>query len=80
MNTILNIVPSESSKEEGLRFYVYIERLSEYLNTERDKLSLILPRDVEESRTWNVDSPAIFGHFKTTDEAKKFIDGLKSLK
>lgn len=80
MNTIFNILPNDSNKNEGLRFYVYIERLTEYLNTERKILTDYLPVNVEESRTWNVDSPAIFGYFKTLDEIKKFSEGLKSLR
>ncbi|NQT80770.1 MAG: DUF91 domain-containing protein [Candidatus Aminicenantes bacterium] len=80
MNTILNILPNDSNKNEGLRFYVYIERLSKYLNTEIENLTDYLPANVEESRTWNVDTPAIFGYFKTLDEIKKFSEGLKSLR
>lgn len=80
MNTILNILPNDSNKSEGLRFYVYIERLSKYLNTEIENLSGYLPANIEESRTWNVDSPAIFGYFKNLDEIKKFLEGLKSLR
>jgi len=80
MNTIFNILPYDSNENEGLRFYVYIERLSEYLNTETEKLTGYLPANTEESRTWNVDSPAIFGYFKTLNEVKKFSEGLKSLR
>jgi len=80
MSTILNILPNDSSKNEGLRFYVYIERLSKYLNTEIENLTGYLPANIEESRTWNVGSPAIFGYFKNLDEIKKFLEGLKSLR
>lgn len=80
MYTILNIVPEDSNKEQGLRFYVYIERLSKYLNAKRDNLEEFLPPAVEESKTWNVDSPAIFGYFKTFEEVQKFSEGLKSYK
>jgi hypothetical protein len=78
INTILNILPNDSTRESGLRFYVYIERLSEYLKTEKENLMRILPQDVEEGKTWNVGSPAIFGYFKTPDEIHKFSKGLKS--
>ncbi len=80
MNTILNIIPKESNGKDGLRFYVYIERLSYYLNTEIENLKNYLPENVEEGRKWNVDSPAIFGYFKTEEEAKKFSAGVRSLK
>lgn len=77
--TILNIVPKDSNDQDGLKFYVYIERLADYLKVEKSTLENILPENIEEGKTWNVDSLAIFGYFKSLDEIKNFSQGLKSL-
>jgi len=80
MNTIFNILPKESNEKEGLKFYVYIERLSNYLNIERENIIKFLPAEVEEREPWKGAPLAIYGYFKNITEIKKLSEGLKYFK
>lgn len=80
MNTIFNIIPEISSEKDGLRFYAYIDRLSEYLGSEKKDLIRFFPPEITEAEPWKGMPTAIFGYFRNIDEIRKCIDGLKSLK
>ena len=79
MNTILNLLPEKSSDKEGLHFYVYIQRLESYLKADSQRLQELFPANAKLNRTWNVNTPAVFGYFLDKEEAAKFADGLEAL-
>jgi hypothetical protein len=80
MNTIFSILPGESSADKGIRFYVYIKRISEYLGTEREDLLKILPSDVEEQEKWEGEYTALFGYFRGIEDINRFAAGIKARK
>jgi len=79
MNSILNVLPMESNDNNGLRFYVYIERLTLYFTTTKEEILKYFPKIIEEGKLWNVKS-VIFGYFSKSEEIKIFARGLKSRK
>lgn len=78
--TMINILPDKSNEKDGLNFYAYVDRLVDYLSTEREKLVGFFPDTIEEREMWKGSPLALFGYFKTLEEVNKFILGIKSLK
>ena len=79
-NTIFSLVPRESDSNQGVRFQVYIDRLSDYLGVERDVVIKILPSESEEYEPWKGAWPTLVGFFKNADEINLFLTGLSELK
>jgi hypothetical protein len=79
-NTIFSLVPRESDSNQGVRFQVYIDRLSDYLGVERDVVIKILPSESEDYEPWKGAWPTLVGFFKNADEINRFLTGLSELK
>lgn len=75
-NTIFSIMPDQSSSVQGLRFMVYIERISEYFGVERSEIESILPNGYREGEAWKGSPLMLFGYFKGIEEVDTFVNGL----
>ena len=78
--TIFGLAPGNSSLEQGVHFYVYIERLADYLGMKREQLDPLFPGDAKDSIPWTGADVQIEGFFKTTDEVARLVDGLRELR
>lgn len=84
-NIVMGLVPTESTKETGLRFYLYAKRLLDFTSISRENLVSALPSD---SKDWAYPGTTKFdelwsgytGHFKTMDEVNRFINLFSHLK
>ena len=80
---IFNLIPKDSNPDDGLRFQVYIPRLSDYFDTDRKSLISLLPKKREEWKYYD-DAPSDMsgyaGFFGNLNEADKFLAGLKEFK
>jgi len=82
---ILNLIPKDSNANDGVKFQVYIYRLSDYLGVDPKRIVSLLPENKEE---WSYEGAAqpskdwsgYTGFFKKSDEVKKFVNGLKEIK
>ncbi len=80
---IFNLVPTESSVAEGLRFEAYLKRLSEHLGVGEEDAAALLPSS---KKPWEYTSGAdpnwsgFAGFFRTREEAKGFVRNLRELK
>ena len=81
--TIFSLIPTKSSRENGLKFQVYIKRFAKHFNITEEEAEKILPPD---KRKWEFfkNAPPDFqgyeGFFKNKDEAKAFTNKLQELK
>ncbi len=72
---LFSLIPTESSKENGLRFQVYSWRLTEFFGRTLDDVLKTLPDGYEE---WSYSTPADkdwsghVGYFQSEDEVDKF--------
>jgi len=71
-NTIFNIVPQDSDSENGLRFFVYIDRFVDYFGLEKEIALEVIPPyekiDVNiEQEEWGG------GYFKEKTQVEKFL-------
>ena len=79
---MFNLIPQESNHEEGLRYQIYLYRLSSYLDVEPKKLLEFLPKNREEweyQKSDDIQWSGFTGFFKNRNEINSFIQGLKSL-
>ena len=76
---ILNLLLTESTPREGLKFKVYIDRLSNYLNIDVEKLANLLPNYQEIERDDFFGSIAE-GFFKTEEQVKQFVAKLNQVR
>jgi len=82
--TIFSLIPTDSNRDAGLKFQVYINRLSEYLNIDKDGLIRILP---QKKNVWIYDVvydpqsewAGYEGFFENMDEVKFFIASLNKM-
>ena len=77
---IFNLIPTESSPEKGLKFQVYINRLSDYLGIDADKIITYLPKNREEweyQKSESIEWSGYAGFFKNQSEVKILLNGLK---
>ena len=77
---IFNLIPPESSKEQGLKFQVYSNRFTDYFKCDMQDLMNILPN---ERKDWAYDQSDISklwvgyeGYFQSKDEVDIFINGM----
>lgn len=80
---IFNLIPKDSNPDDGLRFQIYIPRLSDYFDTDKKNLISLLPTKREEWKYYD-DAPSDMsgyaGFFGNLNEADKFLEGLKEFK
>lgn len=82
---IVNLLPFESNADEGVKFQMYIYRLSEYLGVDLKRIVSLLPDNKKE---WSYEaashptkeSSGYAGFFTTSNEIKKFVNGLRDIK
>lgn len=72
---IFNLLPIESHKELGLKFKIYLTRLSEYLNKSEDKITEMLP-DIEPVLQEEWSGLVVQGFFKNEESANHFLTKL----
>jgi len=78
-NTIFSLKPFESEESQGLRFYLYIERLMEYLGAENEEIISLLPPKIEEEIPYKNAPLTIFGFFNDKEQIRRFVEGLLEL-
>jgi hypothetical protein len=79
-NTIFNLLPEYSSAEKGLRFRVYIGRLSQYLGVEREELLVALPAGTKDYEPYTNSPPCVAGYFRTQEDVTRFLSYLRELR
>lgn len=81
--TIFSLIPTESTPEEGLKFQIYLSRFINYFNTEQEDVLTFLPEHRGEWHYAGISDPewsGFAGFFRTEEEVKRFIAGMKKLK
>lgn len=83
MNTIFSVIPEQSSREEGLKFQVYLKRFARYFGIAEPDAENILPANKKEWKFYKDAPPEYSGYegfFKDKEEAKDFVNKLRELK
>ena len=75
-NTIFNLLPGYSDVEKGLRFRVFIDRLTQYLGVEKNKLLSALPPSTKDHEPWSGSPPCVAGYFRSQEEIARFLSYL----
>jgi hypothetical protein len=76
---VFSLLPRESSRERGLHFQVYVNRMAQLLGRTADQVTGLLPPDRAE---WSYvhdgdpDYSGYCGFFKTTQDIDRFVAGL----
>jgi len=78
-NIVMGLVPTESTRETGLKFYLYAKRVMDFTSISREDLVAALPSDSKDwtySGTSNADEfwSGYTGHFKTMEEVERFTN------
>ncbi len=76
---LLNLLLTESTPREGLKFKVYIDRLSNYLNIDVEELANLLPNYQEIGQDDFFGSIAE-GFFKTEEQVNEFVAKLNQVR
>lgn len=76
---ILNLLLTESTPKEGLKFKVYINRLSNYLNIDVEELANLLPNSQEIGQD-NFFGSIAEGFFKTEEQVNQFVAKLNQVR
>ena len=79
-NTIFSLVPGESDSSQGVRFQVYIDRLSKFLSVSKKDIIGILPSESEKYEPWKHAPPMLTGFFKSTNEIDTILTGLNEFR
>ncbi len=82
-NTIISIIPKESNPDDGLRFQVYITRLSKYFGIDEEKAIALLPTHKELWEYYKGATPEWSGYagfFKNLEEVGRFFTGLNEVR
>jgi len=77
--TIFSLMPGESDTKLGVRFYVYIDRLSEYLGASKKAITEILPSKLEKYEHRRDLPPRSAGYFKDANKVRRFLSDLHRL-
>ena len=77
---IFSVIPGDSSPQQGLRFYVYVDRLARYLHIQTDEVMQILPPNCKEGEAWKGGPRILAGYFKEKKEVDRFIKELEGKK
>jgi hypothetical protein len=81
-SVIINLIPSQSDKDNGLKFQVYLLRIARYFKTDEKTIENLLPEGVTD---WHFvgnlspDGYGFEGYFKNKTNAQTFIHGLQNL-
>lgn len=78
--TVFSLVPGESSADQGVRFQVYIERLTQYLKAEKEELIAVFPPGTQDYEPWKGAPPHLAGFFHTHDDIARFLSTLRELR
>lgn len=82
-NTIFSLIPKDSNPKDGLKFQVYINRLANYLDVDKERLVEVLPQDKREWGYVGYTSPDWTGYegfFGNREEAERFSAALSEIK
>lgn len=82
-NTIFSLLPKESNSDDGLKFQIYINRLSEYIGANVEDLKDLLPEKKEIWAYCGYTSPdwsGYTGYFSDSKEVDKFLTELRKYK
>jgi hypothetical protein len=82
-NTIFSLIPKDSNTKDGLNFQVYINRLANYLDVDKERLVEVLPQDKREWGYVGYTSPDWTGYegfFGNREEAERFSAALSEIK
>jgi hypothetical protein len=79
-NTILNVLPEFSNQEDGLRYRVFIDRLTEYTGADKADLLASLPPNTEEYEPWSGSPACVAGYFRTTGDVERFTSYMGELR
>jgi len=76
---ILNLLPGESGQVQGVRFQVFAQRLAQFFGGLEDDIKALLPNSPEpwEFGTAREDWKGFAGWFRSVDEAKRLIEGVR---
>jgi uncharacterized protein YeaO (DUF488 family) len=79
-NTIFSLIPGDSSAEKGVRFQTFIDRLVQYLGTEKESLLATFPPNTQDYEPWEGAPPHLAGFFCTRDDITRFLSSLRKLR
>ncbi|HEY9802500.1 MAG TPA: endonuclease NucS domain-containing protein [Leptolyngbyaceae cyanobacterium] len=74
-NALFNLIPHESNEELGLKFKIYLTRLSDYLNQSEENIKQLLP-NVEPVLQEEWSGLVVQGFFATEESATYFLTKL----
>jgi len=78
-NTILSLIPGESSADEGLRFQVYTLRFAQCFGIREEEATSMMPDNKQESEPYSGAPKGHAGYFKDLDEVDNFLKGLEEV-
>jgi hypothetical protein len=76
MGVFFNLIPTQSSRETGLKFQIYLSRTAKFFDISEKSIEAILPKDLHEWHYSDVMLPEWSGYegfFKTMSEAESFM-------
>jgi len=80
---LFSLIPKSSDFENGLKFQVYINRLSDFFSIDKEKIITMLPKNKKE---WAYEKSAepewsgYEGFFKNLDEVTAILNGFGKVK
>jgi len=80
---LFSLIPKSSDFENGLKFQVYINRLSDFFSIDKEKIIPMLPKNKKEWVYGKETEPEWSGYegfFKNLDEITKLLDGLGKIR
>ncbi len=78
--TVFSLIPQESSRENGLRFQLYLERFAAALSMASEEVLDFLPEAREEWKYYEAADPdysGYAGYFRTHGEVIRFAEGIE---
>jgi len=78
--TLFSIIPTDSSQEDGLRFQLYLWRLSNFLDTDIEEIERALPDNKESwkyTATSDEDMSGYAGFFTNAEEVDRFVSFIR---
>jgi hypothetical protein len=77
--TIFSLLTERSDAENGLRFQVYIDRLTRYLEVQKTDAVAALPANTEDLETSEGRPAKMGGYFRTQEDVTRFLSYLREL-
>lgn len=76
--TILNLIPTESTSDKGLKFRVYINRFADYFGFDRENAVNTFPQEeLTEQEPWSGAPSTLVGFFKDKDDVDRLLGKLR---